>query len=103
MGGQSPAHSTPFLFCPPISVCDAPPSHSCRRRHRYRRRLAMGIDAERPAFIRNFRELLEPARQWAHQEDLHADNAAFRKKLGLARIGINYEILPPGYRTSLPH
>lgn len=56
----------------------------------------------RPSFIANYRD---------HQEPLHdsgfPDMAGFGSRLGaalgLTRLGINYEIVPPGCRTSFPH
>ena len=62
----------------------------------------MSNEKQRPKFIRNFREMLEPVREWA-PVDIQADAARFSKQLGLSRIGIRYEIIPPGHRTSLPH
>jgi uncharacterized cupin superfamily protein len=57
----------------------------------------------RPEFIANFRELLEPAPEWARDTDLDAQTARLGKKLGLTRLGVNLEVIPPGCRSSLPH
>jgi len=64
---------------------------------------AMEVQPERPEFIRNFRDLLEPAPDWARETDFDCEIARFGRKLGLLRIGINYQVLQPGHRTSLPH
>ncbi len=59
--------------------------------------------AERPACIGNFRELLEPTPPWSRGTDLEGEIARLGRTLGLSRIGVNYQIVPPGHRTSLPH
>ena len=63
----------------------------------------MASTNERPPYIRNFGELLEPAPEWARKSDLDGEFAQFGKRFGLSRLGINYEIVPPGHRSSLPH
>jgi uncharacterized cupin superfamily protein len=63
----------------------------------------MSTSNDRPSFIRNFSELLEPAPNWARNTDLDGQAARFGRRLGLTRLGINYEVVPPGHRTSLPH
>jgi uncharacterized cupin superfamily protein len=58
----------------------------------------------RPDFIRHWRDLEQPDN--AHYRDdteLLSIRAPLGRKLGLTRIGINHERLPPGRRTSYPH
>jgi uncharacterized cupin superfamily protein len=55
--------------------------------------------SQRPAFIRHYSEIEEPV----GSGDLAALAAAFGRKLGLTRIGINQETVSPGCRTSDPH
>lgn len=55
--------------------------------------------SSRPAFIRHYSEIDEPV----GSGDLYALLAAFGRKLGLTRIGVNQESVPPACRTSLPH
>ena len=60
--------------------------------------------SERPAFIRNWREL-ETAddRHYPGDDELMSIGAPLGRALGLTRIGIHHERLPPGRRTSYPH
>ena len=53
----------------------------------------------RPHFIRHHTEIEQPE----GSGDLSATIARLGRKLGLARLGINQEIVPPGCRTSHPH
>jgi uncharacterized cupin superfamily protein len=59
---------------------------------------------ERPAFIKHWKEL-EGGDDFHYPGDteLHAIGAPLGQKLGLQRIGIHHERLPPGRRTSYPH
>jgi len=58
----------------------------------------------RPSCIRNWREILAPdTRTYAHATELLAQDANFSPPLGLQRLGVRHQILPPGRRTSLPH
>ena len=59
---------------------------------------------DRPDFIRHWSELEgsdEP--NYPDNDELFAINAPLGRKLGLRRIGIHHERLPPGRRTSYPH
>ena len=59
---------------------------------------------ERPNFIRHWRDL-EKA-DYSHypdSEELLSIGAPLGQLLGLTRIGIHHERLPPGRRTSYPH
>jgi uncharacterized cupin superfamily protein len=59
---------------------------------------------ERPAFIRHWREL-ETADDGHYPGDteLMSIGAPLGRPLGLTRIGVHHERLPPGRRTSYPH
>lgn len=59
-------------------------------------------DAKRPPFIANYRDKLAPHNDGGHA-DLRGSGSRLGHDLGLSRIGINYEILPPGCRSSFPH
>ncbi|MBI1775313.1 MAG: cupin domain-containing protein [Proteobacteria bacterium] len=54
---------------------------------------------ERPAFIRHYREI----ERSVGENNLQAMAAPFGSALGLARIGVNQEIIQPGHRSSFPH
>ncbi len=58
----------------------------------------------RPAFIRHWREV-ESAddSHYPGDEELMSIGAPLGRLLGLTRIGIHHERLPPGRRTSYPH
>lgn len=66
----------------------------------------------RPPFIRSAFEVPEVENRYPEREDLAAGSPlgevfsysrAFGKLAGLQRIGLHWERLPPGHRTSLPH
>ena len=57
-----------------------------------------------PPCIQNWRDLLAPdTRTYAHSTELLAQDANFSPSLGLQKLGVRHQILPPGRRTSLPH
>ncbi|MGH6987776.1 MAG: cupin domain-containing protein [Caulobacteraceae bacterium] len=59
---------------------------------------------DRPDFIRHWRELEKPDEShYPGDEELMSIGASLGRKLGLTRIGIHHERLPPGRRTSFPH
>lgn len=59
---------------------------------------------ERPSFIRHWTELEDgDDAHYPGDAELLAIGAPLGRKLGLARIGINHNRLPPGRRTSYPH
>lgn len=63
-----------------------------------------GAGRTRPEFIRHWKELLsEDNSHYPGSDELLSYGAALGKKLGLTRIGIHHEVLPPGRRTSWPH
>jgi uncharacterized cupin superfamily protein len=58
----------------------------------------------RPAFIKHWRELEdEDNASYPGDTELMSIGAPMGRKLGLTRIGIHHERLPPGRRTSYPH
>ena len=59
---------------------------------------------ERPSFIRHWSELEKPDdRHYAGDTELMCIGAPLGSTVGLTRIGIHHERLPPGRRTSYPH
>jgi uncharacterized cupin superfamily protein len=59
---------------------------------------------EKPECVRNWREIQGPDdRHYAESTELLALDANFSAALGLRRIGIRHQVLPPGRRTSYPH
>ena len=60
--------------------------------------------APRPDFIGHWRDLREPD-GWTYpgSDELHSIGSALGKRLGLTKLGIHHELLPPGRRTSWPH
>ena len=54
---------------------------------------------ERPPMIGNVADLASSVGQGT----LKASAAALGRDLGLARLGVNHETLPPGCRSSMPH
>lgn len=64
----------------------------------------MATEPPRPDFIRHWREL-EGADDAAYEgsDELLSIGAPLARALGLTRIGIHHERLPPGRRTSYPH
>lgn len=54
---------------------------------------------ERPPMIGNVADLSRPV----GEKDSRASAAALGRALGLQRLGVNHEILPPGCRSSIPH
>ena len=58
----------------------------------------------RPSFIKNYKDLMEnDDASYPNSSELLAIGAPVGKKLGLKKIGIHIETLPPGRRTSWPH
>ena len=63
-----------------------------------------GVSMERPDCVAHWRDILEPdERSYAGSTEKLAINSPFSRALGLTRIGIHHQILPPGRRTSYPH
>jgi uncharacterized cupin superfamily protein len=59
---------------------------------------------ERPSFIRHWKELEgEDDAHYTGDTELLAIGAPLAARLGLTRIGIHHNRLPPGRRTSYPH
>jgi uncharacterized cupin superfamily protein len=58
----------------------------------------------RPACIRHWRDIQgADDRHYAHSSELLALDAHFSRALGLTRIAVRHQVLPPGRRTSIPH
>jgi len=59
---------------------------------------------ERPDFVRHWTEVEGPDdARYPGDEELFSIGAPLGRTLGLRRIGIHHERLPPGRRTSYPH
>src|SRR5690606_24574116 len=59
---------------------------------------------QRPNFIGNYRDLMdEDNATYPGSDELLAIGAPVGRKLGLEKIGIHIETIPPGRRTSWPH
>lgn len=59
---------------------------------------------ERPEFIRHWSELEEPDNShYRGDSELLSIGAPVGRLLGLTKLGIHHERLPPGRRTSYPH
>ncbi len=58
----------------------------------------------RPDYIKHWTEVQDPDNSsYPKSTELLSIGSALGKKLGLTRIGIHHEFLPPGRRTSWPH
>ena len=58
----------------------------------------------RPGFIRNWQDLqLADDAHYPGSPELLSIGSPFGRALGLARLGVHHEVLPPGRRTSWPH
>ena len=59
---------------------------------------------KRPEFIKHYAEIQEEDNShYKGSDELLSIGSPFGKKLGLTRIGVHHELLPPGRRTSWPH
>jgi len=60
--------------------------------------------ASRPSFIRHYKELQSEGTAVFHgTNELRSIGSPFSPALGLTKLGIHHELLPPGRRTSFPH
>jgi uncharacterized cupin superfamily protein len=60
--------------------------------------------APRPSFIRNYQEIQNDDTVLLRgTNERRSIGSPFSKALGLTKLGIHHEFLPPGRRTSLPH
>ena len=66
------------------------------------KRKAGGLNA-RPEFIKHWSEIQRPDKIIAGFNEPFAIGSPFSRELGLTRVGIWHEMLPPGRRSSLPH
>ncbi len=61
-------------------------------------------DPLRTPFIRHYLELRQPDNAaYPNSDELLSIGAPFSKALGLNKLGLHHELLPPGRRTSFPH
>lgn len=58
---------------------------------------------KRPDFIRHHSELPVEEGHYPGQSEMLSLGTALSRPLGLSRLGIHHEVLPPGHRTSYPH
>jgi len=59
---------------------------------------------KRPDFILHYSEIQFPDdARYPGSDELLSIGSPFAKKMGLKRLGIHHELLPPGRRTSWPH
>ena len=59
---------------------------------------------QRPAFIKHYTELMDEDRaHYPGSDELLSIGAPVGRALGLTKIGVHIERLPPGRRTSWPH
>lgn len=64
----------------------------------------MFIKMNRPDFIKNYKEIQdEDNAHYPGSDELLSIGSPFSKKIGLKKLGIHHEVLPPGRRTSWPH
>ncbi len=62
------------------------------------------MSENRPSFIGNYRDLMDADdAAYPGSDELLSIGAPVGKKLGLTKIGVHVETLPPGRRTSWPH
>ncbi|MDO9182438.1 MAG: cupin domain-containing protein [Bacteriovorax sp.] len=58
----------------------------------------------KPSYIANYKDLMtEDNSTYPDSDELLAIGAPVGKKLGLTKIGVHIETIPPGRRTSWPH
>jgi uncharacterized cupin superfamily protein/catechol 2,3-dioxygenase-like lactoylglutathione lyase family enzyme len=59
---------------------------------------------DRPDCIRHYSEIQDPDdSHYPGSDELMSIGSPFARRLGLTRLGIHHELLPPGRRTSFPH
>ena len=57
----------------------------------------------RPAFIKHIDELESGDVIWPGSDEVLATRTPLSRPLGLVRLGVHHELLPPGHRSSHPH
>jgi uncharacterized cupin superfamily protein len=58
----------------------------------------------KPDCVAHWRDIQEPdTATYTNSSELLAIDSPFSRALGLTRIGIHHQVLPPGRRTSYPH
>jgi len=59
---------------------------------------------ERPSCIRHYRDIQKPDdSHYPTSDELLSIGSPFARSMGLTRLGIHHELVPPGRRTSFPH
>jgi uncharacterized cupin superfamily protein/catechol 2,3-dioxygenase-like lactoylglutathione lyase family enzyme len=59
---------------------------------------------ERPPCIRHYSEIQDPDdAHYPNSDELLSIGSPFARRMGLTRLGIHHELVPPGRRTSYPH
>jgi uncharacterized cupin superfamily protein len=58
---------------------------------------------QRPAFIRNVAELPSSREGYEGDDELFSEGTPLSRPLGLSRLGVHHEVMPPGTRSSWPH
>ena len=59
---------------------------------------------QRPDCIRHYSEIQDPDdSHYPNSDELLSIGSPFARRMGLTRLGIHHELLPPGRRTSFPH
>ncbi len=59
--------------------------------------------SRRPAFIRHVSDLACGDVVWPGSDEVLSIRTPLSRPLGLTRLGVHHELLPPGHRSSLPH
>jgi uncharacterized cupin superfamily protein len=59
--------------------------------------------SERPSCVRNLEEIDAVREGYPSESELLSEGRSLARAVGLARLGIHLEVLPPGSRTSWPH
>ena len=61
------------------------------------------LPLRRPSFIRHVSDLPCGDVVWPQSDEVLSIRTPLSRPLGLTRLGIHHELLPPGHRSSLPH
>ncbi len=58
---------------------------------------------DRPSFIRHVSDLTSEIGHYPNSNEAFSCGTPLSRPLGLSRVGVHHELVPPGRRTSLPH
>ena len=61
------------------------------------------VQPRRPSFIRHVSDLSSRDVVWPGSDEVLSIRTPLSRPLGLTRLGVHHEVLPPGHRSSLPH